>query len=132
MTKHWERVLASAGLFIAAFVMNIAPASTSSGSQSLGGITLEEVKPRVITPNGDALNDVVFFQFDTSVAGLPIEGDIRDIRGARVSGMEMNVAEDALIWDGRDDNGRTSPSGIYIYSIKIGQNQATGTVVVAR
>ena len=126
------RIFEAASLFVAALALGLAAVTPSASSQSLGGLTLEEVKPRVITPNGDSLNDVVFFQFDSSVAGVPIEGDIRDIRGARVSGMGMNAAEDALTWDGRDDNGRTSPSGIYIYSIKIGQYHATGTVVVAR
>jgi hypothetical protein len=99
--------------------------------QSLGGITLEEVRPRVFTPNGDSFNDVVFFVFDTSVAGLPLEADIRDLRGARIAGLELNAAEDALTWDGRTDGGRVAPTGVYIYSIKLGQNLATGTVVLA-
>jgi hypothetical protein len=133
MMKNAEGILGAAGLFLAALLLGVAGVSTSAGSPvMLGGVTLEEVKPRVITPNGDSRNDVVFFQFDTSVAGLPIEADIRDIHGARVAGLGLNAAEDALVWDGKDDSGRTTPSGIYIYSIKIGQNHATGTVVVAR
>jgi len=132
MTITWQGMIGASGFFLVAFALGTVKVSPGAGGQSLGGGTLEEVRPRVITPNGDAFNDVVFFQFDSSVAGIPIEADIRDIRGSRVAGLEMNAAEDALVWDGRDDNGRTSPSGIYIYSIKIGQNQATGTVVVAR
>jgi hypothetical protein len=116
----------------ATLLIAFATVPTISGEENLSGIILEEVRPKVITPNGDLRNDVVFFQFDTSVAGLPIEADIRDIRGARISGMEMNTDEDALTWDGRDDDGRVMPSGIYLYSIKIGQSMATGTVIVAR
>lgn len=121
-----------AGLLVA-FALGMIPSARSAGTpETLGGVILEEVRPRVITPNGDSRNDVVFFQFDTSVAGLPIEAVIRDIRGARVAGLQMNASEDALLWDGRNDNGRVSPSGVYIYSIKIGQSHASGTVVVAR
>lgn len=118
-------------LLAGSFGLTAVPASAAT-SQQLGGVVLEDVHPRVITPNGDSKNDKVFFQFDTTVAGLPIEADVRDILGARVAGLKMNDTEDALTWDGRDDSGNRMPSGIYIYSIKIGQNHATGTVVVAR
>jgi hypothetical protein len=129
----WASAVGAGGILLAAFALAVTNVSTSSGSpETLGGVTLEEVRPRVMTPNGDALNDVVYFQFDSSVAGLPIEAVIRDVRGARVAGLELNSSEDALIWDGRDDDGRMSPSGIYIYSIKIGQSHASGTVVIAR
>src|SRR5581483_7061351 len=103
-----------------AFGLSAVATSAASSPQQLGGVVLEDVHPRVISPNGDARNDRVFFQFDTTVAGLPIEADVRDILGARVAGLKMNDSEDALVWDGRDDSGRTMPSGIYIYSIKIG------------
>lgn len=126
-------MIGAAGIAAAALAVSLLAVPAISGSpQTLGGVVLQDVRPRIITPNGDALNDVVFFQFDTTVAGLPIEADIRDIRGARVSGLDMDSDEDALVWDGRDDDGQVSPSGIYIYTIKIGQSHATGTVVVAR
>jgi len=105
---------------------------TLAASQSLGGVTLLGVSPRVVTPNGDALNDVIFFQFDTTLTGLPIESSILDINGAKVSGMTLNSNETALTWNGKGESGRPMPAGIYIYSIKIGKNLATGTVVVAR
>ena len=129
----WERAIgvASFCLAVAACWLSAVP-TIAATSQQLGGVVLEDVHPRVITPNGDSRNDKVFFQFDTTVAGLPIEADVRDILGARVAGLKMNDTEDALTWDGRDDSGNRMPSGIYIYSIKIGQSHATGTVVVAR
>jgi hypothetical protein len=111
------------------------PAHVSAG-QALGGVVLQDVRPRIITPNGDARNDSVVFQFDTSLAGVPIQADILDLDGRRVAGMEMSTSgpdpDSQLTWNGRDDSGRIMPSGIYIYSIKIGQKAATGTVVVAR
>ncbi|MCG3205311.1 MAG: hypothetical protein KCHDKBKB_02030 [Elusimicrobia bacterium] len=108
------------------------PVAFGSGSQSLGSITLTEVAPRIVTPNGDLLNDVVYFKFDDTVSGFPIESNVYDIHGAKISDMTINSNETALLWDGKDDNGRTVPSGIYIYSIKLGSRLATGTVVVAR
>jgi gliding motility-associated-like protein len=103
-----------------------------ASSQSLGGLSLIEIAPRVITPNGDQLNDVVYFRFDDTLSGLPIEADVFDINGAEMAAMTLNSTETALTWDGKDGNGRVVPSGIYIYSIKLGNHQATGTVVVAR
>ena len=106
--------------------------STHQAAQSLGGINLVDVKPRILTPNGDSFNDFIIFQFDTSLTGLPIESSILDVSGAKVSGLAFNANEDALIWDGKDDSGNVMPAGIYIYSIKIGKNLATGTVVLAK
>lgn len=104
----------------------------AAAGQSLGSITLLNVQPRVITPNGDLRNDVLFLKFDTVLTGLPIEGSILDINGAKVSGMSLNSDETALTWNGKDDGGRVMPAGIYIYSVTIGANVATGTIVVAR
>lgn len=100
--------------------------------QSFGGITMTEVAPRIVTPNGDLKNDVIFFRFDSPLSGLPVESSILDIHGARVSDLAVNSNETALLWDGKDNSGQALPSGIYIYSIKIGQKTATGTIVVAR
>ena len=120
---------------VAAALLLAAPGLLSAG-QALGGVTLQEVRPRIITPNGDARNDHVVFQFDTSLAGVPVEGDILDLNGSRVAGLAMGSEgpdpDSQLTWNGRDDSGHVMPSGIYIYSIKIGQKAATGTVVVAR
>ena len=105
-----------------------APAAT----QSLGGVNLTAVAPRILTPNDDAGNDKVFFQFDDTLAGLPLETAVYDLRGAKVSDLVMNSNATALTWNGKNTDGQFLPAGIYIYSIRIGKNAATGTVVVAR
>jgi len=105
----------------------------SWSAESLGGISLDEVSPRIITPNGDQLNDVVFFKFSDSIVGVPLETDVVDINGGKISELQPKPGiDDVLTWDGKDAGGRVVPAGIYIYSIKLGGHQATGTVVVAR
>ncbi len=105
----------------------------SWSAESLGGISLDDVSPRIITPNGDQLNDVVFFKFSDSIIGIPLETNVVDINGGKISELQYKPGmDDVLMWDGKDAGGRVVPAGIYIYSIKLGGHQATGTVVVAR
>jgi flagellar hook assembly protein FlgD len=122
-------------VFIAAVGLTVLTAGQMelASSQSLGGITLTMVTPRIMTPNGDLRNDVVLFRFDDTLSGLPVESAVYDVNGAKVSGLRLNSSDETqLLWDGRDDNGNAMPSGIYVYSIEIGKKRATGTVVVAR
>jgi gliding motility-associated-like protein len=105
---------------------------SAQGAQSLDGVSLTDVAPRILTPNGDMMNDVVYFKFDNTLSGLPIDTEVYDVNGAKISNLALNSNETALTWDGRNDSGQTVPSGIYIYSITIGSKRATGTVVVAR
>src|SRR5258706_10823686 len=97
-----------------------------AGEQDLGGVTLLRVKPRIVTPNNDASSDKVFFEFDTGLSGLPIETTVLDINGAKVSSLNLDSNDFFLTWDGKDSSGRNLPAGIYIYSIRLGKNIATG------
>ena len=100
--------------------------------QTLEGVTLLQVAPRILSPNNDSRNDRIFFIFDNPLSGLPVESAIFDINGAKVADMGLNSNETALTWDGKDTSGQPVQSGIYVYSIKIGKSLATGTVVVAK
>jgi hypothetical protein len=116
-------------------VLSTSTPARAATSQSLGGLVLEEVSPRIITPNGDQSNDKIFFRFRSSdsLLGIPLETAVFDINGAHVADLTVDPSNDSrLIWDGRDESGNSLPSGIYIYSIKVGKHLATGTVVVAR
>jgi len=89
--------------------------------------------PRVITPNG-AENRRVFFFFDNPTDSA-VTGAIYDIRGAKVRDLQvdgLSPTTTSIVWDGRDMNGAVVPSGVYLYKLSAGDQQATGTVVVAR
>jgi hypothetical protein len=129
-TKAIKRLLAG---LVAGSLLIVVQQSQGATSQSLGGITLTNVTPRIVTPNGDALNDVIFFRFDDVLSGLPIESSVFDVHGAKVGSLRIDSSDDTLLtWDGRDLSGNLMPAGIYIYMIEIGKSRATGTVVVAR
>ncbi len=118
--------------FVAASLALAGPVAGAK-SQSLGGIILTEVAPRIMTPNGDSKNDKVFFKFDNSLTGIPLETNVFDVNGAKIGSLQIdNLDSSFLTWDGRSDSGSTVSAGIYIYSIKIGKSLATGTIVVAR
>ena len=93
----------------------------------------QDLLPRVITPNGDGLNDIMFF--NTKVDG--VTGKIFDIRGAKVAdlltcpgpgGDPFN--HKCLYWDGKV-TGKAVHSGIYIYDLNGQGHHFTGTAVVA-
>jgi hypothetical protein len=104
----------------------------TGASITLGDLTITRIGPRIVTPNGDGFNDRTRFVFDNPQM-LPVSGTIYDISGARVADMQGGPdATSALVWDGKDGDGRVVSGGIYLYQIEYQGKRATGTVVVAR
>jgi flagellar hook assembly protein FlgD len=95
----------------------------------------DSVFPKTITPNGDGVNDVVFFSLDNPT-GMEIRGTIYDLRSARVADLtDSGIASGfstLMKWDGRDDTGSVVPGGVYLYKIEAGNRRLTGLVGVAR
>jgi gliding motility-associated-like protein len=91
------------------------------------------VQSRVITPNGDGLNDLFVVQYDPGPDYVTPTGQIFDLRGAFVSNMVPSQAQGgySMVWDGKM-NGTPVHSGVYVYRIQGGGKTFTGTVVVAR
>jgi gliding motility-associated-like protein len=93
------------------------------------------VYPKIITPNGDGINDVAFFIFPNKT-GAQTKGAIYDLRSAKVVDLqESNITvidNTVMTWDGRDESGAVVPSGVYIYKIEIGDQVFSGTVGVAK
>lgn len=92
------------------------------------------VVPRVFTPNGDGINDAVYFYLENPrLSG--IDGRVIDMSGADINRLAPagdTSAQNVLMWDGRDASGQTVPAGVYIYKIQGEGKIFTGTVVVAK
>jgi gliding motility-associated-like protein len=89
------------------------------------------VYSRVITPNGDGLNDTFIVGYDPGPNSVTPSGRIYDLRGAVVSEMKPGLVPNTIVWDGRR-NGRAVTSGVYVYQIKGDGKTFNGTVVVGR
>ena len=84
---------------------------------------------KVLTPNGDGINDVVKFDL-INPSNSPSYVTIADTQGRRVVETAFNAP--AYQWDGRDADGRIVESGLYL--IQITQNDArwNGVILVAK
>jgi gliding motility-associated-like protein len=132
----------SKNIFVGLTLSLALPCFTSSPSTSmmmpvaaramaLGDLTFS-VYPRIFTPNGDNANDKAAFHFDNP-QDLPVAGTVYDLHGAKVADLKPGTdPAELLLWDGKDTDGRTVPSGIYLYQLEYQGKHATGTVVVAR
>lgn len=85
---------------------------------------------RIVTPNGDGINDGVTFDL-VSPANQGLDSEIYSMQGRRV-GHLARVTEQQMRWDGRDMQGRTVESGIYVVQIRDGNALWSGVVSVAR
>lgn len=115
--------------------------------------TLRGALNRMITPNGDAKNDVSIHCVENP-KDSSLVGRIYDLRGHFVADMArlrntgggativqcktsfppqaaVNIM-DAMVWDGRASGGTAVTSGVYVYRVEGEDSAVTGTVVVAR
>ncbi len=109
----------------------LARPSSVEALASLGSVTLTAVACRILTPNGDGFNDKARFELDNPEQ-LPVTGSVFDLSGARVASLQQGTTPDVLLWDGKDEDGKTVAGGIYIYQLEFQGEHATGTLAVAR
>lgn len=92
---------------------------------------LSNISGRVVTPNGDGINDLIIFTYDPGPSHAAIRGRIYDMTGSFVADMEPGLVPNTITWNGKM-NGRAVTSGVYVYKIEGDGKTYTGTVVVAR
>jgi hypothetical protein len=91
-----------------------------------GAIGSSDLRPaqRIITPNGDGINDTATF----SGLGVGDEVKIFDVRGRRV----RTIPGPNAVWDGKDDSGAVVESGVYIYQYAVSGDRVSGVIMVAK
>ena len=101
-------------------------------ARSAGAVfDVSNLSSRVITPNGDGLNDTLIFTFDPGPNNVVPAGKVFDLRGAYVADMTPGLVPNTLTWNGFM-NGLPVHSGVYVYRITGDGKTFTGTIVVAR
>lgn len=92
---------------------------------------LSNLSSRVITPNGDGLNDVMIFTYDPGPNNAVPTGRVMDLQGRHVADMTFGLVPNTLVWDGKS-NGRAVTGGVYVYQIQGDGKTFNGTIVIAR
>lgn len=129
-----KRLLAAAILGAAAF----------AAAQTGGGFRFDGPLSRVISPNGDAINDVAVFCFDnpsdsgvSAVVYTLLGTRVADLGPRQASGGNSCPASTSLVpkrqhvdWDPRAA-GQVS-SGVFVYRIQAEGQTYTGTLLVVR
>lgn len=97
--------------------------------------------PATVSPDGDGYEDFTRISYRLPTRNARIVAGVYDRAGRQVRLLASNepaAAEGELIWDGRDQDGRPLPPGIYLVRLEAydddgaGLFAAQGTVVVAR
>lgn len=98
---------------------------------------------RIVTPNGDHLNDVAVFCFDNP-ADSDVSGRIYTLLGTEVATLSSRLRPalggcpttgvfdaQSVTWDGRS-NGGAVHSGVYVYRITSELKVFSGTLIIVR
>ena len=73
-------------------------------------------------------------QFATRKVGL-VKVSVYDLAGRRVRGLTdriLNADTHDLLWDGRDQNGRAVPAGVYLVRVSTVEESTTARIVMVR
>lgn len=115
--------------------LGIAAIGTLIGLSGVSAVHSANVYPRLISPNGDGINDFVFFVLENNT-GAPAQGAIYNAQMLKVADVRESTVfmlnRTILLWDGKDESGAVVNAGIYIYKVQVGNDAFTGTVGVVR
>ncbi|MBI4248434.1 MAG: gliding motility-associated C-terminal domain-containing protein [Elusimicrobia bacterium] len=98
--------------------------------QSATNFDVTGVSHRVITPNGDARNDVLIIRFDNP-RDSGVSGRIFDLLGGYVADMEQKRSPHRVEWNGKA-GGKPVKSGVYVFVLESESRRFKGAVVVIR
>jgi len=81
------------------------------------------ISPNPFSPNGDGIYDETNITLDLQYDGK-VDADIFDLNGNPIRKFLRNAQvykgrNENLIWDGKDDDGRMQPLGIYLLSVRL-------------
>jgi hypothetical protein len=121
------------GLTVSVDSPNLGIYQVRAQARSTGAVfDISNLSSRVITPNGDGLNDTLIFTYDPGPNNVVAAGKIFDLHGAYVADMAPGPSPSTqLMWNGFM-NGVPVHSGVYVYRITGDGKTFTGTAVVAR
>jgi hypothetical protein len=96
-------------------------AKNSSLGSVLGTV---DIRPATITPQGDQINDQTHINFTLFriFRETAVEIDLFSLGGERVKQLladELVAGRHSVVWDGRDDAGRTVAPGIYLARLRV-------------
>ena len=82
-----------------------------------------DTSTRVLTPNGDGVNDdlVAVFDLVNVLVPRPLTFSVFDLSGRRVHKIDLDATagRTEFSWDGRNDDGNLVPPGLYILDITV-------------
>ncbi len=107
------------------------------------GLGLSGPMNRMVTPNGDGMNDYFIFRC-YNPQDLDVEGTVYDLSGHQVALMTLAQRDDGdptradnvaglyydMKWD--PNSGKKTAGGVYIYQVTVGTKVYKGTLVVIR
>jgi hypothetical protein len=79
------------------------------------------------------------FNLTTTISFTPSASDVRlavydarcrEVR--RLLAVYRSAGENAVVWDGRDEAGRTLPSGVYVYRVSAGDLESAGRMLLVK
>ena len=79
-------------------------------------------------------NPTTSISFDLSER-CDVKLDVYNMLGKRVATLEdgeMSAGRYSVVWDGRDDSGRSVPTGIYLYRIEAGMDKASRRMILLK
>ncbi len=88
------------------------------------------IGPNPFTPNPDGVYDRVYFYFDNP-ENKDVELKIFDLGGTFVRNVEITPGV-VPYWDGRNTGGMLVEGGMYLYSLRVGNETVKGTIVLGK